>query len=58
MNPAYAIVSVFLILAWRNASYLGLERFALPTGGRLLHRTPTGAEPVIPPPRPAAEPVG
>jgi len=57
VNPAYAIVSVFLILAWRNAGYLGLDRFALPRAGRLLHRTPTVAEPVIPPLQPAAEPV-
>jgi hypothetical protein len=28
VNPAYAIVAVFLILAWRNAGYLGLDRFA------------------------------
>jgi thiosulfate dehydrogenase (quinone) large subunit len=30
VNPAYAIVAVFLILAWRNAGYLGLDYFALP----------------------------
>ena len=30
VNPAYAIVAVFLILAWRNAGYLGLDRFVLP----------------------------
>ena len=57
VNPAYAIVSVFLILAWRNAGYLGLDRFALPRAGRLLHRTPTVTEPVIPSLQPAAEPV-
>jgi thiosulfate dehydrogenase (quinone) large subunit len=27
-NPAYAIVSVFLVLAWRNAGYIGLDGFA------------------------------
>ena len=37
VNPAYAIVSIFLILAWRNAGYFGLDRFALPAVGRLLH---------------------
>jgi thiosulfate dehydrogenase (quinone) large subunit len=30
VNPAYAIVAVLLILAWRNAGYLGLDRFVLP----------------------------
>ncbi len=57
VNPAYAIVAVFLILAWRNAGYLGLDRFALPRAGGVLHRTPPVAEQVVPPPQPAAEPV-
>jgi thiosulfate dehydrogenase [quinone] large subunit len=30
VNPAYAIVALLLIMAWRNAGYLGLDRFALP----------------------------
>ena len=30
VNPAYAIVAVFLILAWRNAGWLGLDRWLLP----------------------------
>jgi len=38
VNPAYAIVAVFLILAWRNAGYLGLDRFALPMARERLHR--------------------
>ena len=37
VNPAYAIVSVFLILAWRNAGYFGLDRFALPAVRGLFH---------------------
>jgi thiosulfate dehydrogenase (quinone) large subunit len=41
VNPAYAIVAVLLILAWRNAGYLGLDRFALPMlGDRFRHRAP------------------
>jgi len=28
VNPAYMILEVPLILAWRNAGYLGLDRFA------------------------------
>ena len=58
VNPAYAIVAVFLVLGWRNAGYLGLDRFALPRAGGVLHGTPPGAEHVVPPPQPAAEPVG
>ncbi|HUZ09345.1 MAG TPA: DoxX family membrane protein [Acidimicrobiales bacterium] len=55
VNPAYAIVSVFLVLAWRNAGYLGLDSLALPWVRRLLHhggraegvvhQPPTGALP-------------
>ena len=29
VNPAYMILEVPLILAWRNAGYLGLDRYAL-----------------------------
>jgi thiosulfate dehydrogenase (quinone) large subunit len=29
VNPAYAALEVPLILAWRNAGYLGLDRYAL-----------------------------
>lgn len=56
VNPAYAIVAVFLVLAWRNAGYFGLDGFALPMirgffnhGGRVKEtasQTPTGALPV------------
>ena len=38
VNPAYAIVALFLILAWRNAGYFGLDRFALPAVRNLIHR--------------------
>jgi thiosulfate dehydrogenase [quinone] large subunit len=56
VNPAYAIVALLLILAWRNAGYFGMDRFALPRMARLFHhgprvdkvapRTPTVALPV------------
>ena len=45
VNPAYAIVAAFLILAWRNAGYLGLDRFALPKMRQLLHPRPPMIEP-------------
>lgn len=31
VNPAYMILEVPLVLAWRNAGYLGLDRYALNT---------------------------
>jgi thiosulfate dehydrogenase [quinone] large subunit len=60
VNPAYAIVAVFLILAWRNAGYLGLDRFVLGRRRELLHRGHRGhrATGLSAPPLPAAEPVG
>jgi thiosulfate dehydrogenase (quinone) large subunit len=56
VNPAYAIVAVFLILAWRNAGYLGLDRFALPMASERLHRGPRATGQTAPP-LPAEEPV-
>ena len=54
VNPAYAIVSVFLILAWRNAGYLGLDRLVLPMMRNRFHPGPRTATPVTsPPPVPA-----
>jgi len=38
VNPAFALVSIFLILAWRNAGYFGLDRYALPMVRGRLHR--------------------
>jgi thiosulfate dehydrogenase (quinone) large subunit len=38
VNPAFGVLSVLLILAWRNAGYLGLDRYALPAARNLLHR--------------------
>ena len=29
VNPAFAILAVFLVLAWRNAGWIGLDRFVL-----------------------------
>ena len=50
VNPAYAIVAVFLILAWRNAGYLGLDRLALPMIGNRFHPGPPTLTPVTSPP--------
>jgi thiosulfate dehydrogenase [quinone] large subunit len=37
VNPAYAILSMGLILGWRNAGLLGLDRFALSHVWRRTH---------------------
>ena len=37
VNPAYALVALVLVLAWRNAGYFGLDRFAIPMVRQLLH---------------------
>lgn len=33
VNPVFMLLGVFLILAWRNAGYYGLDRYALPLLG-------------------------
>jgi thiosulfate dehydrogenase [quinone] large subunit len=53
VNPAYAIVAVFLILAWRNAGYIGLDRFAFPVMRSRLHPAPRTIQPADSPPVPA-----
>jgi thiosulfate dehydrogenase [quinone] large subunit len=50
VKPAYAIVSLCLILAWRNAGYFGLDRFALPLVRDLLHHGSHTKEAVVKPP--------
>jgi thiosulfate dehydrogenase [quinone] large subunit len=51
VNPAYAIVSLFLILAWRNAGYFGLDRFALPAVRNLFQHGTHARESVVVPPK-------
>ena len=38
VNPVFLVVEVFLILAWRNAGYYGLDRFVLPAIGTPWHK--------------------
>jgi thiosulfate dehydrogenase [quinone] large subunit len=33
VNPAFFVLEVLLILAWRNAGYIGLDRYVLPALG-------------------------
>jgi thiosulfate dehydrogenase [quinone] large subunit len=61
VNPAYAIVAVLLILAWRNGGFLGLDRLVLRTirnrfrpGPRTV--TPVTSPPTAPTPVPAPAP--
>jgi thiosulfate dehydrogenase [quinone] large subunit len=59
VNPAYAIVAVLLILAWRNAGFLGLDRFVLPMSRNRSRPGPRTVTPVTSPltvPTPVAAP--
>jgi thiosulfate dehydrogenase [quinone] large subunit len=48
VNPIFLLAEIMLILAWRNAGYLGLDRYVLPAlgtpwhPGKVFHRGPTG----------------
>jgi thiosulfate dehydrogenase (quinone) large subunit len=52
VNPIFLVLEMLLVLAWRNAGYLGLDRFVLPAigtpwePGRLVRRPP---EPTVAP---------
>jgi len=47
VNPVFFVIEVFLVLAWRNAGYYGLDRYVLPTlgtpwqKGRVFERGPS-----------------
>jgi thiosulfate dehydrogenase (quinone) large subunit len=55
VNPAFSILAVLLVLAWRNAGWIGLDRFVLQNAwtphrldsvfGRVLHRRAPAAAP-------------
>jgi thiosulfate dehydrogenase [quinone] large subunit len=38
VNPVFFVIEVFLILAWRNAGYYGLDRYVLPAVGTPWHK--------------------
>jgi thiosulfate dehydrogenase (quinone) large subunit len=38
VNPLFFVAEVFLVLAWRNAGYYGLDRWVLPALGTPWHR--------------------
>jgi thiosulfate dehydrogenase [quinone] large subunit len=56
VNPAYAVVAVFLILAWRNAGYLGLDRFVFPMTRNRFRPGPRTVTPAAAPPPTAPTP--
>ena len=37
VNPVYALLAVLLVLAWRNAGWIGLDRFVLDRAWRQQH---------------------
>lgn len=39
-NPVLAMLGVLLILAWKNAGYIGLDRYLLPLLGTPWTQTP------------------
>lgn len=51
-NPVLAMLAILLILAWKNAGYLGLDRWLLPLLGTPWWR-PTSPTRMAPPPRTA-----
>jgi len=38
VNPLFFVIEVFLVLAWRNAGYYGLDRYVLPALGTPWHK--------------------
>lgn len=38
VNPMFFVIEIFLILAWRNAGYYGLDRYVLPELGTPWHK--------------------
>ncbi len=52
-NPVLAILGVLLILAWKNAGYIGLDRYLLPMLGTPWKQTKPVRTAIMPAPVPA-----
>ena len=52
-NPVMAMLGVLLILAWKNAGYIGLDRYLLPLFGTPWRQSATKVEKMAVPPVPA-----
>jgi len=46
VNPEMAVLGMLLILAWRNAGYIGLDRYVLPALGTPWHKGKVFEHPV------------
>jgi thiosulfate dehydrogenase (quinone) large subunit len=44
VNPAFMLIGLLLVLAWRNAGWVGLDRFLLPRLGTPWNRGVTGRD--------------
>jgi thiosulfate dehydrogenase [quinone] large subunit len=55
-NPVLAVLGILLILAWKNAGYLGLDRYLLPALGTPWSQ-PNLKTPASAPPLPAVAPI-
>jgi thiosulfate dehydrogenase [quinone] large subunit len=55
-NPVLAMLGILLILAWKNAGYLGLDHYLLPALGTPWSQ-PKIEKPAGPVPRPAVTPI-
>jgi thiosulfate dehydrogenase (quinone) large subunit len=55
-NPVLAMLGILLILAWKNAGYLGLDHYLLPALGTPWSQ-PTLKTPATPASRPAVAPI-
>jgi thiosulfate dehydrogenase [quinone] large subunit len=49
-NPALAILGTLLVVAWRNAGWIGLDRWFIPWTHRALFAKPSGGDPKEPAP--------
>jgi thiosulfate dehydrogenase [quinone] large subunit len=46
-NPVLALLGILLILAWKNAGYIGLDRYLLPLLGTPWQRRPAAIQPQL-----------
>jgi len=49
VNPALVILGTLIVVAWRNAGWIGLDRWFIPWTHRALFAKPSGGDPDVPP---------